>query len=108
MFVTLPIVDDVTRALKVHDPRVEPTAAGIIAADSENELAPGTAVTDPPAHVVVPFAGLATVTPAGRLSVSDALVSGAALPFVIVTVRVAALPEASVVGAKAFEIAAPV
>ena len=108
MFVTVPIVLDVTRALKVQDPRVAPLAAGTVADPRENDVAPGIAVTRPPAQVVAGLAGLATVTPAGRLSVRAAPVRGEALPFVIVIVSVDALPDGSEAGAKALERAAPV
>ena len=53
---------EVTSAETVQLPGVIGVAAGIEAPESEIEPEPGTAVTDPPAHVVEALAGLATVT----------------------------------------------
>jgi hypothetical protein len=107
-FVTVPIVDEVTLTLNVQEPSVDPAGAGTVAPDSEKEVAPATAATVPGTHVVEAFGGLATVTPAGKLSVSAAFVSAPALPFVIVTVRVEVVPAGIDAGTKAFATAAPV
>jgi hypothetical protein len=108
LFVTVPIVDEVTLTLNAQEPSVDPTGAGTVAPDSEKDEAPAIAVTVPGAQVVDAFGGLATVTPAGKLSVKAAFVSAPALPLVIVTVNVEVVPVGIDAGAKALATAAPV
>src|SRR5207253_8692889 len=91
VFVTVPAVLEVTLALKAHDPRIEPLAAGTVPPVRPNDAPPATALTVPP-QVVLVVTGEAMVTPAGRLSVSAAFVSAPALPLVIVIVSVETPP----------------
>jgi hypothetical protein len=81
--------------------------AGIVAPEIPTELAPAMAVTVAPAQVVVGAGAAATVTFAGRLSVNDPPVSGAANRLLIWTVRVDAAPAAIDDGAKDFARVAP-
>src|SRR5690242_13090057 len=68
---------------------------------------PGFAVSVPP-HVVLAADGLATVIPAGNVSVSAMLPSAVALKLLIVRVSDAVPPDAIVVGENALATAAPV
>ena len=65
---------------------------------------PSLAVSVPPVQVVAAFGGVATVTPAGRLSVKSRPDAAAVLPVLsIVKVSVVTAPGVVGLGANAFE-----
>ena len=82
-----PAAGDVTSTVTVHWPATPAAAAGIVPPETEKLLAPGVAVTAAP-HVVVGFAGLATTTVPGRLSVNAVPVAVDALLLSRMTVSV--------------------
>jgi hypothetical protein len=82
---------------------VQVPLAETVPPDRDTEEPPAVAVVVPPQVLVSPF-GVATASPAGRLSVNARLVSAlVAFGFVMVKVRVVELPTAMLGWPNAFE-----
>lgn len=113
VFVRAPVIPVtlVTLNRNVQTPRLEvpPTgveAAGMVAPPSDTLVLPAVALTVPPVQVVEALGGFAICSPAGRLSVTAALVNAMNWALLMVTVRVEVCPWKIDVGLKLLEMGA--
>ena len=97
MLMNTPADGDITSTVTVHCPAMPPEAAGIVPPETEKLPTPDVAVTVAPQDVVV-FAGVATTTVPGRLSVNATAVAGDALLLSRMTVSVEVCPAETFVG----------
>ena len=95
-----PGAGDTTVTCIEHWPATPAAAAGIVPPENDKEPLPGVAVTEPPTHVVEAFAGFATTTLPGSVSVNATAVAGAEFELSRMTVSVDVCPAETLVGAN--------